>query len=723
MLRLTAGRSAADSECDDLPLRALAHAAVEPPAEDAIQSIRGSTSNESNDSPSDEGTSSDPSEVAGRGARGRGRGRGRVPARCRGGRRRVSEPRRRNRSDEARPSDDYLLDFDPNDQSSDSTASETDKERVQVLDDRLKVGDVVWIKSQGRVVDPMANDGYQRPPRYKLHGFTCKNELEFFESFFPTNLINETAACMTQNGQRIGFGTTWEVTPGLVWSFLGYNMAILTLNPAGAKKYMWLSEVTDDFKDSLWLPPDLGRYGMSWNKFKNLMRAFCLPTYGQANDDPFNPIRRFLDQWNSCVAATLIPGPIICVDESMGLWVGRRNKAGAIGGNGMPGWQFVGRKPTNKGREMFTTACCETGIIIFTELHEGAARMGQKEFVTEWGKNPAKAMRCVKPWFGTGRLVVIDSGFASLSCARGMAENGLFIVGNVKTASAGFPKAWLLSQVHERGQRACATTTIKLSSGVTWSVVAAADRDKQPMTLIATGGTTLMGESMVRHYPVMRADGTTEVRTAIFEQWHVHALYRKNFNALDMHNAKRQGGTSFEDTWKTHRWWLRDFQMLFGMSEVNAYLAWKRFKPGGDDCTPDMFRRRLAYQMLHHPITMLERGERASLRAWRPPVCGHYLVDTPMRTSGQNRRQRRGCRYCCKKTQWTCACMPWVDGMEEGALGRVMFICSPKQSPECFARHVRGEEPINWRSAAVAKGWVTRKANKRPRGVGRPPNS
>ena len=103
-----------------------------------------------------------------------------------------------------------------------------------------------------------------------------------------------------------------------------------------------------------------------------------------------------------------------------------------------------------------------------------------------------------------------------------------------------------------------------------------------------------MGASMIRNYTSQRADGTIGTVDRTLEQWHIHSLYRKNFNVIDMHNAKRQGGTSFEDTWKTTRWWIRDFQMLMGMSEVNAYLTWKKFKPGQKDCDPDLFRRRLA---------------------------------------------------------------------------------------------------------------------------------
>jgi hypothetical protein len=66
--------------------------------------------------------------------------------------------------------------------------------------------------------------------------------------------------------------------------------------------------------------------------------------------------------------------------------------------------------------------------------------MQDKEFVSGYGAKPAKAMRCVKPRLGSGRCVILDSGFASLKCVKGMAEHGMFAIGNVKTAHNGFPK-------------------------------------------------------------------------------------------------------------------------------------------------------------------------------------------------------------------------------------------------------------------------------------------
>jgi hypothetical protein len=109
-----------------------------------------------------------------------------------------------------------------------------------------------------------------------------------------------------------------------------------------------------------------------------MMRAFALPTYGDSMD-PFDFVRRFIESWNRRIASQLSPGPLLTVDESMALWTGKRDKdATTQGEHGMPGWMFVGRKPTNRGRESHTTADCDTWCIIFVEPYEGKHRMANK---------------------------------------------------------------------------------------------------------------------------------------------------------------------------------------------------------------------------------------------------------------------------------------------------------------------------------------------------------
>jgi hypothetical protein len=307
--------------------------------------------------------------------------------------------------------------------------------------------------------------------------------------------------------------------------------------------------------------------------------------------------------------------------------------------------------------------------------------------------------------------VILDSGFASFKCIRGMAENGMYAIGNVKSAHVAFPKAWLKQNAPVRGERSCASTSFKTSSGETWSVLGACDKDKQPMALIGTAGTTRMGTTLQRHFTVIRSDGSWDVRSASLEQWDIHATYRRYFNAIDKHNSKRQGPASFEDTWKTHKWWLREFQMLVGMSEVNAYLLWKRFKPGQNDCDASLFRRRLAFQLLHHPVRLIEREESLAMtRSRRLGIAGapeHYLVQNPK--GGKNRLKRLHCRYCDKKSAYSCACSPWVGGDMNPR--DAMVVCSDRQGGRCMLRHRAGEKPVQKRSKAAGDGWRSQTPN------------
>jgi hypothetical protein len=115
---------------------------------------------------------------------------------------------------------------------------------------------------------------------------------------------------------------------------------------------------------------------------------------------------------------------------------------------------------------------------------------------------------------------------------------------------------------------------------------------------------------MKRHFTITRSDGTWDVRSSSsLEQWGIHATYRRYFNASYKHNSRRQGLTSFDDIWKTHKWWLHEFQMLMGMSQVNAWLLWKKFKPEQDERDGSLFRRIFALQLLHHHVMLEEREE------------------------------------------------------------------------------------------------------------------
>jgi hypothetical protein len=374
-------------------------------------------------------------------------------------------------------------------------------------------------------------------------------------------------------------------------------------------------------------------------------------------------------------------------------------------GKGMPGLMHVPRKPTPTGREGHTTACTETGILVHYESYEGKDLMDTKEFNDIVGKNAAKAMRCTKPWFRTGRTVITDSGFTSMPLVKELYDNGMFVVGNVKTAHKEFPKEWLLSNAKKRGDRAVCSADIKTRAGRDINLLAAADMDKQPMALLASAGTSTDGKTITRKFTVIRSDGTYSVRSGDLPQMHVHEIYRSGFNTLDKHNSYRQGATNFEDTWKTHSWWTREFQMLFEMSTVNAWLAFKRWVPGAKDMSLSTFRRKLCYEMLTNPflgdVDDINTRERRKTR-----LSDTHTLMRLSKTKGGH-QVKRGCVYCAHMTQWYCGCVP------PNADGKTTFnICGQGKMNEgpkdCFAKHIRGDVVPNFRSEAAAKRWKER---------------
>ena len=549
---------------------------------------------------------------------------------------------------------------------------------------------VLWTKNAGRTIDPArTGGGYSQPPRLTLYNYTDKDERRFFEHLLPDTLVHDIATATTVTGSnKVRPG--WSVNEGEVYLFLGLKMYMMIYPQQGPREDYW--EASAGNPGSIYVDHNLGRFGMPSGRYREIERSFTLPHRGNMAD-PFDPIRAFVESWNQNMAHAFIPGWVMTVDESMAKWKGK----------GMPALMSVPRKPTPVGREAHTTACGQTGVIVAYEVYEGKQRMETAEYVQEAGKNPAKALRCTKPWHGSGRVVILDSGFASVKCAKALRDKGLFMIGNVKTASMGFPKDWLISQVPRRGMRAVCTTTVTTDGGIQLELLGAADRDRQPMALLGTAGTSIDGGTLHRHFTTIRADGSYNVRDATLEQMNIHEIYRKYFNALDRHNSVRQGGHCFEDSWKTQNWFVRDFQMIWGITEVNAWLLYKRFKPGYAYLSFNNFRRALAGQLLTHPKWLGEQAQQRLLRI-RPTTLVVQGDPHPLVSIGYNEvtgfRLQKACAYCGKFTTWQCMCK--VD--ETSGFG--IPICNATCKRDCSSRHRAGQAPPNRKSEAQKRRWA-----------------
>ena len=99
-----------------------------------------------------------------------------------------------------------------------------------------------------------------------------------------------------------------------------------------SKTTAWEGPISTKYRAcASFLKHDLGKFGISYSRFRRLMQAFTLPQYSESQTGPFSVIRRFVDEWNQVMQRCMSPGPILVVDESMGQWLGK----------GMPGLMFV----------------------------------------------------------------------------------------------------------------------------------------------------------------------------------------------------------------------------------------------------------------------------------------------------------------------------------------------------------------------------------------------
>lgn len=188
------------------------------------------------------------------------------------------------------------------------------------------------------------------------------------------------------------------------------------------------------------------------------------------------PIRGFIDAFNSNRAATVVPGATITVDEIMSGWEGKELKYHP---KGCPHVTKIPRKPVPCGMEGKSSCDGESNIMLRIEIQEGKDAMTEKRYQNRetggYKFHTAITLRSVEPWFGTNRLVVADSAFASVATAKALLAYGLHFIGIVKTATAGFPKkvfeAWE-STNPQRGEMLYLTTKVMVN-GTEHKLVAA----------------------------------------------------------------------------------------------------------------------------------------------------------------------------------------------------------------------------------------------------------
>ena len=97
------------------------------------------------------------------------------------------------------------------------------------------------------------------------------------------------------------------------------------------------------------------------------------------------------------------------------------------------------RKPHPFGNEYHTICCGETGIMYFVELVEGKDRPAQlgRHQHEERGKTVGLLLRMTKSISGTGKVVIMDSGFCVLEALIALREVSVYGSALIKKADSG----------------------------------------------------------------------------------------------------------------------------------------------------------------------------------------------------------------------------------------------------------------------------------------------
>ena len=238
-----------------------------------------------------------------------------------------------------------------------------------------------------------------------------ESPLGYFKMFLPLSYIESNIIVATNKGLRK------VLTMAEFWAWLGIWF-IISLHPGyPVRDFFDLKERT-----KYWNPPFLGDI-IPRMRFDEILHALRLRSdRPPAFRDKFWWIRELIVAFNANMNEVLFPSWLVTLDESMVVFTNPFS----------PGWINIKRKPHPFENEYHTIADTETGIIFFIEIVEGrdAPKEGPNapplEFEGELkSKIAALCVRMTKNIWGSGRVVLLDSGFGYLPSCTSLLQRGL----------------------------------------------------------------------------------------------------------------------------------------------------------------------------------------------------------------------------------------------------------------------------------------------------------
>jgi len=508
----------------------------------------------------------------------------------------------------------------------------------------------------------------KEPARMKSDKFNGKTAaelslLDYFEAFIPKSFFEE--AIIPATNERLSLPLYY----GEFLRWLGIWFLIATTEGSSRHDF-WSSLAVDRFKGAPFRVNDL----MSRDRFDDILGALTYnSTARPAYQDKFWEIRDLIEAWNDNMEEQFEPSWISCLDESMSKWINQYT---------CPGFVFCPRKPWPFGNEYHTIACGESVILWRVEMVEGKDAPPQrpkKAFADEGGINKGNTvslmMRMTEPIHGTGKVVVLDSGFCVLQGIICLLAAGVFATALIKKRRY-WPKYILgdMVKAHFENKPVGATDAWEGElDGRRFHVMCMKEPDYTMMLMSTYGTLKCIGD--IKHREL--ASGSV-VEFRYPEVVSNHYSYR---NAVDSNNARRMGPIALEETWATTRWANRVFGYLMATSAVNANQAFGYFRkqPMLDELSA---RRKLAHELIYNPYRAEVLPEPIAARL-RPRLVEHKMLrlEKGKKFDGTGRVVDAASDY----PQASCSC---PKGQKKKK--RTYCACSPGiiRCHECYGAHL-----------------------------------
>ena len=332
---------------------------------------------------------------------------------------------------------------------------------------------------------------------------------------------------------------------------------------------------------------DAGKYGLCKTRFNEMRRDFCFfdvddpekpttesneknwkPVKGKPIVKPWGGVQGAVNVFNSIVAGILLFGWMICLDETMGPWIGHQDHTGV---KGPPNVMHIERKPKEDGVEFISAADAWSGILFWLEINFGAYapcnNMSKK--YNDAHPKQISLLKRLADTLPANCEIFGDGAFASVwGAVRLLKDHGIYFIGYCKVCSRSYPmdalKITMEAAQLNHGESICFEAEIEDIRVQAWAIKKG---NEKVQYMVGTNGSGVNGTPIRYHNwdPDSNESYTTEYPRTQAQEDATHGQ-----PWVDQHNRIAQFWLGLYQI-GTKDWMVCQYFIIFGMMVTNAY--------------------------------------------------------------------------------------------------------------------------------------------------------